>query len=338
MIITQTELDGEKKESHNGSRIGMSSKMAKNAKSISLNTAYYVKKFGIENVAFATITFKENLKDTKEAQRRYNNFTTCVNRKNKFTILTKILEFQKRGAVHYHLLVKTNEGIRGNFDFEAFKKAYKEPKNRRKYTRVYANSATPHLRHLWGYMRERAEKHGFGRTEIMPIEYPKNVGSYLGKYVAKDQGEQGRGVRKISYSRKYPKVASPNFSWVTGKGASWRRNLKAWAEYRGFKNTDEIAKAFGPRWAHNLRSEIMYDIPRLTRAVDEPVFSQQVKVVRRQPLSSELQKAWANYLERPASEPIKSKVKLTATHKTSADLESWKRKQAHRKSMAYLYD
>ena len=331
-------MDGEKKESYNTSRIGMNSKMAKNAQAITKNSAHWIKKFGLDYVALVTITFKENLKDVKEAQRRYNNFATCVRRKNKFDVLEKIVEFQKRGAVHYHMLIKTHEPVRKDFDFDAFDKSWKEPKNRRKYTRIYANSATPHLRHLWGYMRERAEKHGFGRTELMPIKYPNNVGSYLGKYLAKDQGEQGRGVRKISYTRKYYKVASPYVSWVNGPGASWRRNLKAWAEYRGFKNTDEIAKAFGPRWAHNLRGEIMYDLPRLTRAADEPVFSQQVEVVRRKPLSDELQKLWANYLNRPPREPIVSKVKPTAKHETSADLESWKRKQAHRKSMAYLYE
>ena len=85
------------------------SKTAKKCKSITLNTAYFVKKFGIENLAFGTITFKENLKDTKESQRRYNNFLRIVNRDKKFKVLMKVLEFQKRGACHYHLLIRTTE-------------------------------------------------------------------------------------------------------------------------------------------------------------------------------------------------------------------------------------
>ena len=317
--------------------IAMTSKMAKNAKSIAQNTAYYVKKYGIEYVGFGTITFKENLKDTKEAQRRYNSFATCLNRSKKFKILCKVVEFQKRGAVHYHLLIKTTDPIRKGFDFGAFHKSYEEKKNRRKYTRIYAKSATSHLRHLWGYMRERAEAHGFGRTEIMPIEYPNNVGSYLGKYVAKDQGKQGRGVRKISYARDEIKVASPYFSWVHGKGAVWRRNLKAWAEARGFENTDQVAKAYGPRWSFHLYEEIMYDAPRLARhGTDEPLLSKQQSRPRYRPDNSELDQLWNSYLER-SSEDYRPTEKRTNFEEIRR-VEAWKRKEAHRKSMAYLYE
>ena len=316
--------------------LGMTSKMAKNAKAITENTKYYVKKYGIEHVAFGTITFKENLTDTKEAQRRYNSFATCINRSKKFKILLRIVEFQKRGAVHYHFLIKTTEPIRKDFDFQAFHKAYEDKKNRRKYTRIYANSATNHLRHLWGYMRERAQKHGFGRTEIMPIEYPNNVGSYLGKYVAKDQGKKGRGVRKISYARSEAKPASPYFSWLEGKGAIWRRNLKAWAEARGFKNTDEIAEAFGPRWSYHLYQEIMYDAPRLARhGTENTLLSEQKKRPLYRPDKEELNEYWNSYFQR--DEVHKPKCKKRTNFKEIQLHEAWKRKETHKKSMAYLY-
>ena len=263
-IEEEKPLKGSKREGKN-----LTSKTAKKCKSITANTAYFVKKFGIENVAFGTITFKKNIECTKEAQRRYNNFLTVVNRNKKFKVLMKVLEFQKRGACHYHLLIRTTEPIRKDFDFKTFNKASEcKGDERDKYTKIYAKSATSHLRHLWGYMRTRAKAHGFGRTEIMPIEYPNNVGSYLGKYVCKDLGEKGRGARKISYAKNLTKVASPQFSWINGPGGEWRKNLKAWAEYRGFRDTDHIAEFYGPRWSYHLYPEIMYDSHKLQRQAE----------------------------------------------------------------------
>ena len=84
---------------------------------------HVAKKFGVENLGFLTLTFKENMRDKKEAQRRWNNLNRTISRDQKFTVLVKVLEVQKRGAFHYHLLVKTNEDIREGFDWEAFKRA-----------------------------------------------------------------------------------------------------------------------------------------------------------------------------------------------------------------------
>lgn len=261
------------------------SKTAKKQKTLTGNIQYWEKKHGVERLAFVTLTFKENLFDRREAQRRWNNLNRTIGRDGKFTVLVKVLEVQKRGAIHYHLLVLCKEDIRTGFDFEMFKRVG-EARQRKDWAAVrrftsgkggYAKTCSSHLRHLWGYMRTKCESHKFGRSEFMPIEYPNNIGSYLGKYLNKDDegrekkqwanAEMTKGMRRVSYGRKETKVCSANFNWVRHpKGKPlFRHQLKEWAEYRGFESYEEIKEAFGKNWSYHYYQEIMYDVPKFMR-------------------------------------------------------------------------
>ena len=93
------------------------SKTAKKQKTLTGNVQYWADKLGVENLGFLTLTFKDNLRDKKEAQRRWNNLNRTISRDGKFTSLVKVLEVQKRGAFHYHLLVNIGQDIRTDFDF-----------------------------------------------------------------------------------------------------------------------------------------------------------------------------------------------------------------------------
>jgi hypothetical protein len=222
------------------------------------------------------------MRDKKEAQRRWNNLNRTISRDGKFTVLVKVLEVQRRGAFHYHLLVKIGEDIRTGFDWVAFKKAAeaynaKDKEEGKRQTKIYATSATDHLRHLWGYMRAKCKSHGFGRSELMPIEYPNNIGSYLGKYLNKDDQEREngtwanveltKGMRRVSYGRKEIKTHSAKFSWVAHPRSNplFRHRLKEWAEYRGFTSMEHIKEHLGKHWTHHYFQEIMFDYPRMER-------------------------------------------------------------------------
>ena len=270
----------EKNEGNPATKRGWTPKSKTYKKMFSLtgNVGHFAEKLGVDNLGFLTLTFKGNLRDPKEAQRRWNNINRTILRDKKFQVLAKTVETQKRGAIHYHCLVHIGQDIRTGFDWDAFKKASlaykaKDPKEGRAQTKIYAMSAKDHLRHLWGYMRTKAESHGFGRTELMPIQYPNNIGSYLGKYLNKDDEMREKGkadpwmkkVRKISYGRKHRRKYSANFSWVTGRGAEWRRKLKEWAEYRGFKNTDEISAVYGKNWSYWIAQEVKHDEVKIQR-------------------------------------------------------------------------
>ena len=54
--------------------------------------------------SFITLTFKENLKDISIANKKFNSFVSNVRKKKKDFKYIAVPEFQKRGAVHYHLL------------------------------------------------------------------------------------------------------------------------------------------------------------------------------------------------------------------------------------------
>lgn len=310
--------NSDSQEPHESKRWSPKSKTAKKQKSLTQNVQYWADKLGVENLGFLTLTFKGNLRCKKEAQRRWNNLNRTIGRDRKFEVLVKVAEIQKRGAIHYHALVHIGQDIRNGFNWDAFieaSKAYraKDHKEGRRLTRIYATSAKEHLRHLWGYLRTKCESHGFGRSELMPIHYPNNIGSYLGKYLNKDDKDTHhgnvantqtfKGMRRVSYGRKHFKPANANFNWVhhpQGKPI-FRHKLKQWAEYRGFKDIDDLEIHLGKNWSHHYYQEIMFDHVRLRREADglppigergwEPNLTTAVQ-----------QSTWKDYLERKSPE------------------------------------
>lgn len=63
---------------------------------------------------FITLTFEENIKDVKQANKIFNTWRTNIKAIKKDFLYICVPEFQKRGAVHYHLL--TNLDIKENHD------------------------------------------------------------------------------------------------------------------------------------------------------------------------------------------------------------------------------
>ena len=95
---------------------------------------------------FLTLTFAENITDLKTANYIFNKFILRMNYKyNNFEYLA-VPEFQKRGAVHYHLLC--------NLPFIEIAE----------------------LQELWGQ----------GFVKINKIDDVNNVGAYVSKYLGKE--------------------------------------------------------------------------------------------------------------------------------------------------------
>ena len=243
-------------------------KQAKTFKVLDLNAKNWLKIYGRENIGILTLTFKENLTCMKEAQRRWNSFSRQFNKHNKFKLLVKVAEPQKRGAVHYHCLIKTHKKIRGSIDWQTYESMgeAKTTAEKRKLGKELGKSATPHLRDLWAWLRVTAKNTGFGRTELMPLKKPTHIKNYIGKYLEKDMRDnalkkdgKNHNMRLITYGKNAPKVANQQFSWVFGPASVFRRKLDIWAKSRGFKNREEIREVFGKSWCHHLRPHIMND-------------------------------------------------------------------------------
>jgi len=102
-----------------------------------------------ENSKFITLTFKDNLKDVKQANKEFKKFIQRLRYRYKGFKYAAVVEFQKRGAVHYHMI--------SDFPFVENKK----------------------LGDLWG--------NGF--VKINNIEHVDNVGAYMIKYMTKDNDD-----------------------------------------------------------------------------------------------------------------------------------------------------
>ena len=129
------------KNYHDAKKVGRSSKNATNANP-QLNK-------------FFTLTFADNITDLKYANNQFCNFIKRLNRylakmkKDKVQYIA-VVEFQKRGAIHYHLLC--------NIPFISAKK----------------------LQEIW--------QNGF--VKINKIDDVDNVGAYVTKYMSKDYEDE----------------------------------------------------------------------------------------------------------------------------------------------------
>ena len=259
-----------------------SSSCAKKMYVLTKNVNGFAKEYGIENMGLLTLTFKDNVRCKKEAGRRWDNLRRTIAREKPFKVLNITKEKQLRGAWHFHILVNMGIDIRTGFDWESFDKAGEAQKKgdwqeRQKYTRRYAKKAHPVLNETWKWLRKKCSTHGFGRSELMPIKYPNNIGSYLGKYLLKeeqnrekymrDHGKKAPKFKQTTYARDVKRKANAQFSWVKHPQGrpTFRHMLKQWAEYRGFTSVDHIRAHYGKRWSFHCYGEIMYDYVRIRR-------------------------------------------------------------------------
>ena len=222
------------------------------ALALSWNVASMCKKWGIERVGFLTLTFADHVLDAKEAQRRFNSLATNVLRK-RYPAHIAVLERQKSGRIHYHLLVVLPDDIRTGIDFDAIASGdYKT-----------ANKA---LRLEWAFWRKTSPVYGFGRTELLPIKSDADaMGQYVGKYIAKGHAcrtEADKGVRLVRYSGG-ARMATCKFSELTQGPTEWRakvctfvRQMSAAYPHRRIEDMDDLAFHFGKRWAYLWRDYI----------------------------------------------------------------------------------
>ena len=85
---------------------------------LSFNVESMAKKHGIECLLFNTLTFRDHITDIREAQRRFNSLRTGV-LKRRYLDFIVVVERQKSGRIHYHILAATAHDMRTGFSFEA---------------------------------------------------------------------------------------------------------------------------------------------------------------------------------------------------------------------------
>lgn len=217
------------------------------------------------HVAFMTLTFKENLVDFKEASKRFDSFNTHYLKNSPYFLhWIRCTERQKRGAVHYHLLIQTSENVSDGFNWDRYDwwlaardKWYQNGKRGQK---PILGTGGKFLRFLWKELRTALSKYGFGASELTPLrKNAEAVAYYIGKYISKHIGsreERDKGMRLISYSQGFIRSCL-KFSWYNTQSVQWRWNLAKFADLMGLPTHDALSDRFGPRWAYKYREEII---------------------------------------------------------------------------------
>lgn len=114
---------------------------------------------------FVTLTFAENIKDVKMANKLFDKFIKRLKYKFKDIKYVAVIEFQdknKRGAVHYHMIA--------NLPYIKAKE----------------------LQEIWSY----------GYIKINAIDKVDNIGAYVIKYMTKDQADERlQGLKAYNCSK-----------------------------------------------------------------------------------------------------------------------------------------
>lgn len=133
--------------------------------------------------SFITLTFADNVKDIKEANKQFNIWRTNISKiKTDFKYLA-VPEFQKRGAVHYHIL--------SNISLEDTNIITKQKDNDNYYDVRF-----------WTY--------GFSAFDDVRGDIKKIIG-YLSKYMTKDVDERLYGHRRYLCSQN---LIKPSLSYI----------------------------------------------------------------------------------------------------------------------------
>lgn len=113
-----------------------------------------------EKSKFLTLTFAENVQDVKQANYEFKKFRQRLEYDLKIKLkYVGVIEFQKRGAIHYHVIFFNLPYIQSN-----------------------------DLERIWG--------NGF--IKINAIDHVDNIGAYITKYMTKDNNDD-RLIGKKSY-------------------------------------------------------------------------------------------------------------------------------------------
>jgi len=242
---------------------------AKSAFHLRQNGASFVQYWGPNHCLFFTITDEGNLHPTQFA-RRWNSFMV---RNGKWILsYIRVLEPQKQGRPHYHLLVAVEWDTQPDrFDWEAFDGCQAERRTHgtttlfRELRTQYKSSAAPELVCMWSLLRKVLPRYGLGRSELLPLRKGKEaISEYVGKYLEAGltlRKHSWKGCRRVEFDRRakgrWVSCCRP-FAWHSIGAMIWRNRVGEVACALGVSDMDGIKRKLGSRWAYRMRDAITF--------------------------------------------------------------------------------
>jgi len=244
-----------------------SSSEAKSAFHLRQNVASFVEHFGRDHCLFFTITDQANLHPTQFA-RRWNSY--LVRNGSWIVSFIRVLEPQKHGRPHYHLIVAAKWDARPDtFDWEAFDGCQTERRTNgptalfRELRARYKTAAAPELAFQWSLLRKVLPRYGLGRAELLPLRKGKEaISEYVGKYLEAGlifRRHSWKGCRRVEFDRRAKTAwlcCSRVFSWNSPGATAWRKRVGEIGKALGVVDMEGISLRIGSRWAYHLREAI----------------------------------------------------------------------------------
>lgn len=170
-------------------------------------------------IAEITLTYHNNYKkDGKEIKNHLNklirdliyNYSNCV-------IIWK-MEYQKRGAPHFHLIMITEESVELG-DYLILKKGsfHYYDRTNKSYLKEGKDGLRSYIQMKWNKITEEDTKNFNSGIEVEPVKNPTGLPHYLVKYVAKEQK-----FNEKDYQHSLPE-------WIQNAGRWW-----------GIRNKDKL--------------------------------------------------------------------------------------------------
>ena len=226
-----------------------------------LNVAGFVAHWGRSHCLFFTLTDEANLHPTLFA-RRWNSF--LVRNGSWIKSFIRVLEPQRQGRPHYHLLVAVEWDTKPDaFDWAAFDECQRERREHghtarfRELRARYKASAAPELVALWAVLRKVLPRYGLGRSELLPVRKGEQaIAAYVGKYLEGGlvlRKHSWKGCRRVEFDRraKHDWIAcSRVFAWHSAGAVAWRKRVGEVAAALGVEDLAGIGRKLGPKWAY----------------------------------------------------------------------------------------
>ncbi len=182
---------------------------------------------------FMTLTYKENYQDLKKSKAHLRLFFKKLRQDHEALKYIYVLEFQERGAIHYHILTNIKVDIETAGPKERKKKLQKDLEN--------------------NYCRKYWSNRGFIDIRKLDQEGIRNVSKYVAAYLVKDLLEIDlKGNRVYGYSNNLNK---PIITTIESKAS-----IEELIDIEGYKlaYTSDYKRYYKDKSGHDVESKVNY--------------------------------------------------------------------------------